>query len=106
MAGYRVECALKATIARTYQRFDFPGKQKVVNSHTHHLENLLRIAELEAHFKADSQNNPQLRANWAVVEDWTETSRYETRTRIQAADLYQAISQRNTGILAWIRLYW
>jgi hypothetical protein len=56
--------------------------------------------------EADSQNNPEFRANWAVVRDWTETSRYETRTRIQAADLYQAISQRNTGILAWIRLYW
>jgi HEPN domain-containing protein len=41
LAGYAVECALKACIAKQTQRHDFPEKQIVIDSHTHDLTKLL-----------------------------------------------------------------
>lgn len=37
LAGYAVECALKACIARGTQRHEFPDKKTVDASHTHNL---------------------------------------------------------------------
>ena len=34
LAGYAVECALKACIAKQIKRFDFPDKKLVIDSHT------------------------------------------------------------------------
>jgi hypothetical protein len=50
--------------------------------------------------------NPRLAANWSTVKDWSEKSRYEIKSEIQAKDLYQSIVSRNNGILRWIRQYW
>jgi hypothetical protein len=35
LAGYAVECALKACIAKETQRYEFPDKKRVNSSHTH-----------------------------------------------------------------------
>jgi len=35
MAGYVVECALKACIAKQTSRHDFPDKQRAFDCHTH-----------------------------------------------------------------------
>ena len=37
LAGYSVECALKACIAKQTQEHDFPDKKLVNESHTHNL---------------------------------------------------------------------
>jgi HEPN domain-containing protein len=37
LAGYAVECALKACIAKRTQEHDFPDKKLVNDSHTHDL---------------------------------------------------------------------
>ncbi len=47
LAGYAVECALKACIAKQTLRYDFPEKRRVDNSHTHDLTKLVRVADLE-----------------------------------------------------------
>lgn len=47
LAGYAVECALKACIARKTRRFDFPDRKTVTASHTHDLAKLVAIAELD-----------------------------------------------------------
>jgi len=41
LAGYAVECALKACIAKKTQRHEFPDKRRVDASHTHNLIQLL-----------------------------------------------------------------
>jgi HEPN domain len=41
LAGYAVECALKACIAKETQRGEFPDKDRVISSHTHKLLNLV-----------------------------------------------------------------
>jgi hypothetical protein len=47
LAGYAVECALKACIAKETQRYEFPEKKRVNASYTHNLEELVRVAELQ-----------------------------------------------------------
>ena len=46
LAGYAVECALKACIARGTLRHEFPGKKTVDASHTHNLRDLIKVANL------------------------------------------------------------
>jgi len=46
MAGYAVECALKACIAKQTKRYDFPDKKRVRDVFTHNLETLVKVAEL------------------------------------------------------------
>jgi len=47
LAGYAVECALKACIAKETKRYEFPEKRRVNASHTHDLADLLKVAELQ-----------------------------------------------------------
>ena len=51
LAGYAVECAIKACIARTVQQYDFPDKDKVNESYQHNLVRLLKPAGLESELK-------------------------------------------------------
>ena len=41
LAGYCVECALKACIAKATVRHEFPDKKKADLSHTHNLRDLV-----------------------------------------------------------------
>jgi HEPN domain-containing protein len=46
LAGYAVECALKACIAKSTLRYDFPDKTTVDKSYTHSLTQLVGVANL------------------------------------------------------------
>jgi HEPN domain-containing protein len=106
LAGYAVECALKACIARRTRRHDFPDKETVQQSYTHNLSQLIRVAELEADLLREGSRNPGLAVNWNIVKDWTESSRYEQKGRAEATDLISAVSSRNAGVLSWLRGRW
>lgn len=106
LAGYAVECALKACIARNTKRFDFPDLRTVRDSHSHNLEQLLRIAGLEHVLREAAKVDPQLAVNWAVAKDWSENSRYLRHGQREAFDLYRAVASRKSGVLAWIRSHW
>ncbi len=84
LAGYAVECALKACIAKNVKEFDYPPPQKVVaeSYYTHDLNKLLTAAKLSNTLKADGTTNPGLEKKWQTVQDWSEQARYEgTRRR-------------------------
>ncbi len=107
LAGYAVECALKACIAKKTRRFDFPDKNIVNDSYKHDLKSLVKTAGLETELATASAADPQFASRWSVVEDWSEQSRYETRkTGPQARDLYEAIVSRKNGVLQWLRKHW
>ena len=106
LAGYAVECALKACIARNVKRGDFPDKEIVMRSYTHDLQQLVIIAGLKAKLDADSKSDPSLTASWAVTMNWKETSRYQFRKQIEARDLIKAISDPSSGVLIWLMKYW
>ena len=44
LAGYAIECALKACIAKQIKQFDFPDKKVVTDSYVHDLTKLLRLS--------------------------------------------------------------
>jgi HEPN domain-containing protein len=106
LAGYAVECALKACIAKRTREHDFPEKTLVISSYTHKLKDLLRLAELKTELDAILQKDPLMEANWAIVQDWSEESRYETRTAREAAVLLKAIEDKKGGLLPWIMQRW
>jgi len=107
LAGYAVECALKACIAKKVRRHDFPEKDTVNESYTHNLEKLLKVAGLAPQRQALSNANPQFDVNWGIVKDWSAQKRYNpTISPVEARQLYSAITARQHGVMAWLRSQW
>ena len=107
LAGYALECGLKACVAKLTNQDDFPRERKFVEEcYTHDLEKLLRSAGLKAALDADILTNAAFAINWDNAKDWEETSRYEQKTQAEADGLYHAISNHPDGVLPWIRIRW
>ena len=106
LCGYAVECALKACIARRVRQHDFPDRDLAGQSNSHNLAQLVRVAGLEYQLQVALGGNPDLAANWGIVRDWTERSRYERRREQEARALYVATADRRNGVLRWIRRSW
>lgn len=106
LAGYAVECGLKACIARQFLRHDIPDKSLVQQIWTHNLRELVNIAGLSGSLNARIEASPAFASNWDVVKDWSETSRYAMKSMPVAQDMLRAVGQRSTGVLAWIRANW
>jgi len=105
LAGYAVECALKACIAKRTKRHDFPPKRDYVDKvYSHRLETLLELAELKEQLKDDMNGNRVLAGNWLIVKKWNESKRYVS-SGLQGKDLYDAITGPN-GVLSWIKQRW
>src|SRR5215471_1423931 len=68
LAGYSVECALKACIAKQTKRHEFPPKHDYVREvYTHNLNKLLQLAGLDKELEIDMKTNGALANNWNVV---------------------------------------
>jgi HEPN domain-containing protein len=106
LAGYAVECALKACIAKRTREHDFPEKKLVNDSHTHNLKELLRLAELNIALDTVIAADTQMASALDKIQDWSETSRYQRKTTQDAADLLKAVEDQPGGLLPWIRLHW
>jgi len=106
LAGYVVECALKACIAKRTKRHDFPDKKTVNESWTHILDNLVGLAELKGSLDDEIKNDPLFSQNWANVKRWKEDSRYAINGEREAVDMVDAISDRKHGVLRSLRLHW
>lgn len=107
MAGYAIECALKACIAKKTKRHDFPEKKLVVESHTHNLANLVKLAGLQLDLDKEAASVKVFAANWAVVKDWSEDTRYRIGVgQTLARDLYSAIVSRRNGVFPWLKKRW
>jgi HEPN domain-containing protein len=107
LAGYAVECALKACISKQFGRHEFPDKKLVNDSYTHDLWKLIGVAGLRADFDATVAASPAFELNWAIVKDWSEEDRYNLSiSEAEARDLYSAITSRRTGVMSWLRNHW
>jgi HEPN domain-containing protein len=108
LAGYAVECGLKACIARKTNLHDFPPDPRTVQKiYVHDLTQLVEAARLKHSFDNEMQANGAFAANWAVVKEWSEHKRYSTGiSRQDAQDLFRAITARKNGVLAWLKRYW
>ena len=106
LAGYAVECALKACIAKGTQRYEFPDKKKVESSHSHNLRELSRVAGLDDARGDQAQRDPDFRTNWDVVQAWSEQSRYRRHRSEDAQALVVAVGDKRHGVVSWIKLHW
>ena len=107
LIGYSVECALKACVAKQVGRYDFPDRKLANVAFTHDLEKLMRLSGLAPELEKELKTNKLLELSWAVVKDWSESSRYEIGiTEPQARDLYSACTARRNGVLNWIKRRW
>jgi hypothetical protein len=64
LAGFAVECALKACIAKKTRRHDFPADARHAGKvYSHDLSELLKLAGLSGQLDRDIKNNRQIAAN-------------------------------------------
>jgi len=106
LAGYAVELALKACISKLMQPNLIPDKAFINAIYTHKLDSLLSTAGLRPQFDADIKVDPQFAAYWAIVNNWSEESRYEFWDPISAATLLQAVNEPNHGVFQWVKKHW
>jgi HEPN domain-containing protein len=107
LAGYSVECALKACIAKRTREHDFPAKPESVKEiYTHDLTKLLKESGLKPLLEVAYRSNLVLKARWDIVQRWSEQSRYERRDTSAADAIIKAIEDDPGGILPWIKLHW
>ena len=108
LAGYSIECALKACIAKETKQHDFPDRPEQIRQiYSHNLQQLLSLAKLKDKLETDMQSNKDLRAYWNRVVDWNEEKRYELGlTEKEAQEFYQAIADPVNGVLSWLKKWW
>jgi HEPN domain-containing protein len=107
LAGYVIECALKAIIASKTRAGEFPPKPEIVRDfYTHDLKGLIKLAGLSDKFQEQCALAIEFDENWETVKAWTEHSRYETKIDSDKADkLLRAVSDGN-GVLQWLTQFW
>ena len=105
LAGYAIECALKAAIAKSTGLYDFPELKRVKSSYTHDARELIVVGGLKSAF-ADAMRQSEFAWRWEIVVQWSEESRYRTHSPEEARDLIEAIENREHGILQWLKKHY
>jgi HEPN domain-containing protein len=106
LAGYAVECALKACFAKGVNRYDFPDRDGAGKVFTHKFRELVKLAKLNDELSKAEQVNSKFAAGWELACKWTEESRYSTWTGDDAHAILDAIARRKDGVLPWIKQRW
>jgi HEPN domain-containing protein len=106
LAGYAVECALKACIAKATRRHEFPDRVRVNASYTHDITELMVITELRGEARKRADRDPEFEKNWDTVRLWSEKSRYARKSADAARELLKAITERDHGVFTWLRRCW
>jgi len=70
LAGYTIECALKACIAKQIREHDFPDKNLLTKIYTHDLEQLIGVAGLHGKLSERSNLDKDFAVNWNLVKAW------------------------------------
>jgi HEPN domain-containing protein len=109
LAGYAVECGLKSCVlvrVAITPEVIFEDRKFSERCWTHSIEELVKLAGLEAARAADSAANPALGENWLFVKDWTEKSRYQIVSHHKAKRMYKATVDDANGVMQWIKARW
>lgn len=105
LAGFAVECALKACIAQKTRRHDFPANRNYAGRvYSHDLSELLKLAGLDRQLDTDMGVNPKLAAHWSIIKQWRVGCRYEI-SGLEGKDMVASLNSPD-GVLAWIKLHW
>ncbi|ATG90758.1 HEPN domain-containing protein [Methylomonas koyamae] len=106
LAGYALECALKACITKQVKQYDFPDRKLSLDSYTHDLSKLLITAGLKQKLIQKEIQDINFKLNWSVANKWSEETRYDHSIQKQDAfDLFEAITENQSGVLPWLKSY-
>lgn len=106
LAGYAVECGLKACIAKQTRRYDFPDKVLVKDLHVHESNKLVAKAGLGEALDARKDADRIFSANWELVRDWGPDGRYRAWSGEEATALIEAVEDNAHGVISWIKQHW
>ena len=107
LAGYAIECALKACIANLTREHDFPPDRTALQDiYTHDLTRLVRAAKLENELRIALVADRAFRLKWEAALGWSEASRYLPANATAASDLVAAVGDPAHGVLQWVMLHW
>ena len=106
LAGYAVECALKACIAKATVRHEFPDKKRADSSYTHSIRELVRTAGLEDSRREKVLSDAEFRKHWDAIVGWTEHSRYGRHDQESAEAIMRAVSDPRHGVMSWLKRHW
>ena len=107
LAGYAVECALKACAARRFREYEVPEKDFVQDFYTHRFEKLLHISGCNDAFYQRIGKDPKFNEYWTLLLDWNEAARYNrTKTETDARRMLEAVSDPAYGVLSWLKTMW
>lgn len=108
LAGYAVECGLKACILAYVEATGviFQVKRYSEECWTHDFEKLVRLAGIDGARNAVLATDPAFALNWQTTKDWDEASRYQVKTHAEAQELYNAVTDATHGVLPWIKRHW
>jgi HEPN domain-containing protein len=106
LAGYTVELAIKACIAKSFKADTIPDKALVDKTYSHELQKLIGTAGLTAELQKQEQANQDFRTAWALVNQWSPADRYTENSEQDAKELIEAISHATHGVLPWIKIRW
>jgi HEPN domain-containing protein len=104
LAGYALECILKACIAKQVRAFDFQNKQLAQDSYTHNLSKLLITSDLNQKLKEEENRNLEFKLNWNIAKNWSEEARYDCEiTKRKAEEFFDAVTNNESGVLLWLK---
>jgi hypothetical protein len=108
IAGYAIECALKARIAAQFRENEIPDKNVVNKVYTHDPTDLVRLSGLESELNAALRADSNLDRRWSIVQNWNEQARYAIWTEQQAASMIDAVDgdDRTGGLFQWLSARW
>jgi hypothetical protein len=108
LAGYAVECGLKACVLAYVERTGviFLEKKYSEKCWTHDSEELVSLAGLGKALESAIIASAVFEDHWKVVEEWSELSRYQQKTEVEARKLFEAVNDHSNGVLQWIKGHW
>jgi HEPN domain-containing protein len=105
LAGYAIECALKAKIAADFKAHEIPDLRHVRDVYVHDLRKLMNQADLIIQLEDAVKIDPDFARNWATVARWSEQARYQISSSSSAETLLEAVGG-NGGLLGWLQNHW
>jgi HEPN domain-containing protein len=108
LAGYALECALKAIIAKQFRGDEIPDRALVNRVYTHDISELVRLAGLESELDAARRADSELDRRWSIVKNWSEQARYFVWTEAEALAIIDATdgNGKGGGLFQWLSARW
>jgi hypothetical protein len=106
LAGYAIEIGLKACIAATVSPETIPDKTFLRNVLSHQFSALVGLAGLTGVLKEQQDKDADFASYWAIVNEWSPDSRYETNDQMSAQVMIQSVLHPTSGVLQWIKTHW